>query len=1098
MNSIGLIIWGCKGGHRVFCSNGIVDYKQKAINDTIKDIRSFVRYNLINLTTYALEFTNDYKVFTIYRSCNDNGTGAYVAITVYIPHKQKVANLRLTLDTMMDSYFKEFIHPVFGTYYDGKYDDIELFSHYIQDLQVEDDKSYKFSPSVQDDKPHLMLYEDVKEVDNYFASPYRKEFFKCQEVMFMSMDLYNKRPETLRFNFAEEKIVGVSAPENLPQLYLGDNPIVKELIINNINVDKSKYHTINASTTNVTITLGRKYCKEVDIVGNVATLIEKNELQEKAGVIVLGSDLPLKEYIDYTIRFTVNQQVAPEQLLYIQEKGSSNVSQIKNSEIKINGSRLDKEYFIGIRPYPNKDNKLSKVHTFIPSISVANQKAEDIKLKTLQFTVNFDKKISDDYIYVYLEDKKINIKFAVPKKSGEIVKIFLPIETDATALTFDVDTGETEPKFDPDKKILYLSPKVLEFELYIPGIVKSAVQSWDFLILGKSKKKSPSLFPSGNSFKIKLNCNDNIKEGKLIINNVQYQYEVTDAPNPRITPLLLYVQLIKGNEESVFEYTPYGKEHGTVRTIKDSIFPYMKDSEADILFDEREYVKNVTREEKPIIIIQLGKKHTDSNSLSQININDAQEENGAKDVGKNEQNTFMLTFYGCAEFHTYGPSRDKIKLNDGKRLKMSSRSIDLFDKNEKRVFTIYKDEQMFTDELRKRYEGQDFSLKYTEEGCVIEYKMPKGNTKKWFESLRKRFWTILSLSLICLLTIVLGVYFWRNNPSIMACGKFIPITAKYGEKIEKIEFGDINYLQIDKTVINNETVYLLNILEAKDGENYNYEDSVLVFFGGVERPVVVKVFEQRLTQPDIKEAILRHTQDLRKVDTIEIVVPTPISITLNSLTHDINNMPIPVKVDSVFEMSNNYANMVKYSNLAVSEILNKAASYIITKEDYEAYVNIFKGFNTYNEYKLVAKSLEVLNKKLKQAEEDTRKLSALRQNANSQRKKLRLLSCSPSVVESVNDWYKALRPDERKIADEVYNFSIAMKVLTGFFSANRIDDVQALLKYKSYFGDEQYVVIQGFSKDTNHFKELQGKAGNKLEFSKSYEKIKAWAQNQNK
>ena len=840
MNSIGLIIWGCKGGHRVFCSNGIVDYKQKAINDTIKDIRSFVRYNLINLTTYALEFTNDYKVFTIYRSCNDNGTGAYVAITVYIPHKQKVANLRLTLDTMMDSYFKEFIHPVFGTYYDGKYDDIELFSHYIQDLQVEDDKSYKFSPSVQDDKPHLMLYEDVKEVDNYFASPYRKEFFKCQEVMFMSMDLYNKRPETLRFNFAEEKIVGVSAPENLPQLYLGDNPIVKELIINNINVDKSKYHTINASTTNVTITLGRKYCKEVDIVGNVATLIEKNELQEKAGVIVLGSDLPLKEYIDYTIRFTVNQQVAPEQLLYIQEKGSSNVSQIKNSEIKINGSRLDKEYFIGIRPYPNKDNKLSKVHTFIPSISVANQKAEDIKLKTLQFTVNFDKKISDDYIYVYLEDKKINIKFAVPKKSGEIVKIFLPIETDTTALTFDVDTGETEPKFDPDKKILYLSPKVLEFELYIPGIVKSAVQSWDFLILGKSKKKSPSLFPSGNSFKIKLNSNDNIKEGKLIINNVQYQYEVTDAPNPRITPLLLYVQLVKGNEGSIFEYTPYGKEHDTVITKKDSIFPYMKDSEADILFDEKEYVKEDIRKNKPVIIIMLGKTVSSAPSC-QTNLSYTQKEMDVKALGE-EEKKFHLKFYNCVEFHTKNRSGDRIELPDKTTLNMTSQSIDLYDKNGKKIISIYKDKQEVTDQLQKDYDELGFNLKYTEQGCDIEYKNPKGNNKKRFKSMQKWFGTVFSLSLVIkslkwLLSIFLFVllvlftkplwsfFYTPELPVVMNIDVNVSNTSVFfGESIEGIKGLDDTKLI---NVKNEDGHYYLQILWNKDSAANNKYMSLL-------------------------------------------------------------------------------------------------------------------------------------------------------------------------------------------------------------------------------------------------------------------------------
>lgn len=1098
MNNIGLIIWGCKGGHRVFCSNGIVDYRQKAISDTIKDIRSFVRFNLINLTTYALEFTEDYKVFTIYRSCNDNGTGAYVAITIYVPHVQKVSNLRLLLDTMMDSYFKEFVHPVFGTYYDGKYDDIELFSNYINTLElVEEKELYKFTASVQDDKPHLKLFENISEVDTYFASPYRKEFFECQEVMFMSMDLYNRRPETLRFNFKEDKISGVSEPENLPQLYLGNDKSVKALKIGDNVVDVSKYHTINASTTTVTITLGREFCDDAYIVGNVSTLIQEKKLQEKKGYIILGSNLPLMTYKKYLVKFTLNGHTVPDQLLYVKEKGSPEASfiKIKNSTVEISGENLEKEYGVWVKPSP-VNKKLLKVHTFIPSFNVKSGKAEDVEIKILQFTVSCSKKIADNYIYIYLPQID-SIIFAVPQKINETVKIFLPMEIDTTTPKFDVDSGGTEYDFDPDKKILYLSSKVLEYELNIPGIVKSAVQSWDFIIFGTSKKKSSSLFSGGNSFKIKLNSNDNISDGKLIINESQYRFQVTESQNPSITPLLLYVQLTKSQEGSVFEYTPYGKEHGTIKTTKDRIFPYVKDSEADILFDEREYVKSVTREKKPIIIIQLGKKgYIESASSSQTSTNVAQEEKDTKDIGRNSINSFVLTFENCAEFYTYGTSGDKIKLFDGKQLNMTSQSIDLYAKNEEKVLTIYKDKQIFTDELRKRYEDQGFSLEYTEDGCLIKYRKHKEVTKPWFKFklLPKRFFTILSLSLICLLAIIGGwMYFWGNNPVIIAYGKFLPISTEYSEKIEKIELGNVNYLKIDKTINNSDTVFILSILPVSEGENYNNEDSAFVYFEGVKHPIVVKLFESNTTQPDITGVIKSHNRNSKEVDTVKIFVPTPVEIALERLTFEINNMPNQVKVDSLFGVCNNYAYKVKYSSLAVSKILQKAASYIKTKEDHSAYIKIFEEFNTYDEYNSVAESLEKLERKIKQAEEDSRKQLAWKQNANMQKTKLWSLDCSPTTVESVKTWYNAINSeDEKKAVDGVYNFKIAFQIYSSFFGAQNIDGVKPLLDYKSYFSKEQYIVIQGFCKDTNHFKELQRKPNNKLEFKKSYRIIQTW------
>ena len=204
-NTIGLIIWGCKGGHRILCSDNI-DYQDSSIANTTKDIRSFVRFNLVNLTTYAIEFTDKYKIFTIYRSSNDSGTGGYIAITVYIPHNLKIEGLRPILDDMMNAYFNEYVHPILCSYLPGKYDNIELFLHILKTKAVTkpDANMYSYKSSEQNNDIHLRLYDSIDEVDEFFASPYRKEFFCSQEVMFMSRDMYNHIPDTLTFNLFDE------------------------------------------------------------------------------------------------------------------------------------------------------------------------------------------------------------------------------------------------------------------------------------------------------------------------------------------------------------------------------------------------------------------------------------------------------------------------------------------------------------------------------------------------------------------------------------------------------------------------------------------------------------------------------------------------------------------------------------------------------------------------------------------------------------------------------------------------------------------------------------------------------------------------------
>ena len=211
---IGLVIWGCKGGYRAFCSNNVVNTGDEVIAQTIKDIRSFIRIHRTGHDFFAIEFTSKYKVFTNYRSSNDSGTGAFIAFTIYVPHNLKVVNMRAMFKEMMDGYFREYMNPLSNTPLTGKYDDINKFLPILERSEVKPDRPYYRQPSKQDDKPQLLIYEDLSIVDGYFDSPYRPEFFNCQEVMLLSRDIYDN-PSNYEVEFVIKPVVieKISEPE---------------------------------------------------------------------------------------------------------------------------------------------------------------------------------------------------------------------------------------------------------------------------------------------------------------------------------------------------------------------------------------------------------------------------------------------------------------------------------------------------------------------------------------------------------------------------------------------------------------------------------------------------------------------------------------------------------------------------------------------------------------------------------------------------------------------------------------------------------------------------------------------------------------------
>ncbi len=306
-SQIAIVAWGCKGGCRTFCDNRVVDVLALDIRTTLKDIRSFITISKPAMDFYALEFTAQYKVFTQYRSSNDSGNGAFIAFTIMVPHKVKIKGMRGLLNEMMNDYFKEYMNPLTFSPLSGKYDDINKYISILRlhesDIVI-DNSHHLYSVSQQDDRPRLMIYDELSVVDGYFETPYRPEFFACQEVMFLSADLYNNQAKyEVRFLVPPIVIANVSEPVPESVIYPATgtpNYKITRFAVNGENFmgTADKVHLSNDAR--IDLVVDEEYYMPVSWTGvNASTLVEAGILKQRGRDYQFASQFTLtpKRYV---------------------------------------------------------------------------------------------------------------------------------------------------------------------------------------------------------------------------------------------------------------------------------------------------------------------------------------------------------------------------------------------------------------------------------------------------------------------------------------------------------------------------------------------------------------------------------------------------------------------------------------------------------------------------------------------------------------------------------------------------------------------------------------------------------------------------------
>lgn len=398
MNDVGLVIWGCKGGHRIFCANGAVDVKSPEIVNTIKDLRGFLRFVESRVTLYAIEFSDNYQVFTLYRSCRDAGNGAFVAFSVYVPHRRKLLGLRELMDVMADHYFAEYIHPMSNAYLPNKYDDIAPYNRMLGEVNLVDDVAkYNICSSKQDDNPVLYLYKSLDEVDEFFSTPYRPEFFEHQEVMFMAQDVFDRVPSTLMFNTPNPTILReVSQPTNKAKLvwpsFLEKLGMKTSIEVNGKVCSPDNPIYVDEEDSVEYCFQKDAYHSEIVSKGTVAALFEKKILNKHGDDFIFNESKFRFEAKDfpYSIMLKLDdgtQIHVPENVVTLIPNNDPYGSnrKVTGSQVTFKGTELKKEWRYEIKPISSSNVVLQGDSIIVPeklsNITIAVHKRE-YSLKT--------------------------------------------------------------------------------------------------------------------------------------------------------------------------------------------------------------------------------------------------------------------------------------------------------------------------------------------------------------------------------------------------------------------------------------------------------------------------------------------------------------------------------------------------------------------------------------------------------------------------------------------------------------------------------------------------------------------------------------------
>lgn len=187
-NNIGLAVSGCKNGYALFGTAGDIDRNSLEVKSALRDMRAYIRVAEPGKVFYSMEYQDRHIVYGVYRSSIDSvgSTGAYIAVHLFVPYTVRVEGLASLLDRLLDAYWADFIHPMFGSPLPGKIEDISRLSAMLEAAQTgfhEVSARYTHRNSDPSALPLYIGYRTPTDVERILSNPFHAAYYRASRVI---------------------------------------------------------------------------------------------------------------------------------------------------------------------------------------------------------------------------------------------------------------------------------------------------------------------------------------------------------------------------------------------------------------------------------------------------------------------------------------------------------------------------------------------------------------------------------------------------------------------------------------------------------------------------------------------------------------------------------------------------------------------------------------------------------------------------------------------------------------------------------------------------------------------------------------------------
>lgn len=194
INQIGIAVSGCKNGYALLAYSDNVDRNSPDIKQALRDQRSFMRINEPKHTFYTMSLLRDKLVISACKSSIDSvgSSGAYIAVSLLVPHTIQVAHGATLLSHLLEAYWSEYMHPMFGSPVPGKLENIHPLLNILNANAGEFSPAklrYKITPSMQSQPPVYIGFNSLHDVDAAMSNPYHNQYSRGAEVIFLPQNL---------------------------------------------------------------------------------------------------------------------------------------------------------------------------------------------------------------------------------------------------------------------------------------------------------------------------------------------------------------------------------------------------------------------------------------------------------------------------------------------------------------------------------------------------------------------------------------------------------------------------------------------------------------------------------------------------------------------------------------------------------------------------------------------------------------------------------------------------------------------------------------------------------------------------------------------